>query len=91
MDHSATTTHAHSDGCAAARYEESAVKYELRPQTRELKASFTSTWMDQDDTGDYDPAEESRKNRTRRIRARLRERGIGAPRTKSKDLSLIHI
>ncbi|TKA45072.1 hypothetical protein B0A54_03366 [Friedmanniomyces endolithicus] len=35
--------------------------YALRPQTRATNQSFTCTWIDQDDTGDFDPSEEQRK------------------------------
>lgn len=47
-------------------------KYQLRPQTRELKAGFTTTWIDQDQTGDYDPSEELRNARLHRNRVKLR-------------------
>lgn len=46
--------------------------YQLRPQTRENKAGFTSTWIDQDQTGDYDPSKEARTERRLRNRFRLR-------------------
>lgn len=47
-------------------------KYELRPQSS--RSAFPSTWMDQDDTGDYDPSEEFRRPKTRRNRLKLCER-----------------
>lgn len=50
-----------------------AAKYELRPQARELKSRFSSTWIDQDQTGDFDPSEEARKARLQRKRMRLRK------------------
>lgn len=53
-------------------FEEYATKYELRPQTS--KAGFISTWIDQDDTGNYDPNEEFRRSRPQRNRVKLRER-----------------
>lgn len=51
---------------------EEAQKYLLRPQTRQVAGGFTTTWIDQDQTGDYDPSEEQRQERLRRQRARLR-------------------
>ena len=48
--------------------------YALRPQTRATNQSFTCTWIDQDDTGDFDPSEEQRKVRAERTKVRLRQR-----------------
>ncbi|KAK4540647.1 hypothetical protein LTR36_008978 [Oleoguttula mirabilis] len=53
-------------------FEDYASRYELRPQSS--RAGFMSTWMDKDDTGDYDPSEEFRRPKTRRTRLKLRER-----------------
>ncbi|KAK0282516.1 hypothetical protein LTR91_001501 [Friedmanniomyces endolithicus] len=50
------------------------VGYALRPQTRATNQSFTCTWIDQDDTGDFDPSEEQRKVRAERTKVRLRQR-----------------
>nr|POE66003.1 hypothetical protein CFP56_57693 [Quercus suber] len=50
-------------------------KYELRPQDPGYKPGFTSTWMDRDETGDYDPVEERRqlmkRNHRRKPQAKL--------------------
>lgn len=40
-------------------------KYDLRQKARELKASFSRTWIDDDKTGFYDPKEELRQLRQR--------------------------
>lgn len=40
-------------------------KYELRPAARELKHTFSRTWIDDDKTGLYDPVAEQRKLRQR--------------------------
>ena len=48
--------------------------YTFRPQRRAFKTSFTSTWMDHDTTGDFDPAEEARQERARQARIRQRPR-----------------
>lgn len=53
------------------RFDDDATRYELRPQSS--KAGFTSTWMDKDETGDYDPSEERRRPKARRTRLKLRE------------------
>ena len=50
----------------------SILKYQLRPQMREVRPGFTSTWIDEDKTGDYDPSEEFRKRRLLRNRMKLR-------------------
>ncbi|KXT12765.1 hypothetical protein AC579_669 [Pseudocercospora musae] len=44
----------------------------LRPQCRQKK--FTTTWLDTDTTGDYDPVEDERTNRLKRSRANARGR-----------------
>ncbi|KAK4555482.1 hypothetical protein LTR86_007234 [Recurvomyces mirabilis] len=49
-------------------------KYELRPQGRIANSNFTSTWIDQDDTGNYDPNEEERQLRAKRNQVRLKRR-----------------
>ncbi|GAB7329548.1 hypothetical protein MBLNU13_g01310t2 [Cladosporium sp. NU13] len=46
---------------------------ELRPM-REGKRSLSSTWVDADKTGDFDPHEESRQARARRKKAKLSQR-----------------
>lgn len=51
-------------------------KYDLRPQTRESTSHFTSTWLDNDKTGLYDPAEERRKLRQRPKRSNLLQRSL---------------
>ncbi|KAK3674995.1 hypothetical protein LTR78_004928 [Recurvomyces mirabilis] len=51
-----------------------APKYELRPQGRIVNSSFTSTWIDQDNTGNYDSEEEERQLRAKRNQVRLRRR-----------------
>ncbi|KAF7192552.1 hypothetical protein HII31_06099 [Pseudocercospora fuligena] len=43
---------------------------QLRPQCRQMK--FATTWLDTDTTGDYDPVEDQRMNRSRRSRANAR-------------------
>lgn len=76
-----------SDGAASDHdelFEELAAKYELRPQPKQ-QAMFESTWMDQDDTGDYDPAEERRTQRARRNRLRLRTRNGFAAQNGNED------
>ena len=40
-------------------------KSRLRPQGRELRSTFTRTWIDDDETGLYDPVEEQRRLRQR--------------------------
>ena len=44
-------------------------KWRLRPQNRE-QGAFPSTWMDKDETGDYDPTEEQRQLRLKRRRTK---------------------
>ncbi|TKA83215.1 hypothetical protein B0A55_00662 [Friedmanniomyces simplex] len=51
-----------------------ATKYALRPQTRATNQGFLCTWIDQDDTGDFDPGEEQRRVRAQRCKVRLRQR-----------------
>ena len=55
-------------------------KYEFRPQTRGNKSGFTTTWIDEDQTGDFDPSEELRRRRLqdRKVRARR----LGCDRTR---------
>ncbi|KAK5132049.1 hypothetical protein LTR08_000386 [Meristemomyces frigidus] len=53
-------------------FEDYASKYELRPQSG--KAGFGSTWLDQDETGDYDPTEERRKLKARRTKPKPQPR-----------------
>ncbi|KAK3706372.1 hypothetical protein LTR37_012750 [Vermiconidia calcicola] len=51
-------------------------KYELRPQTQGTRATFPSTWIDHDDTGNYGErksSKEYRKIRLRRDRVKLRK------------------
>lgn len=45
-------------------------KYDFRQKAREAKSTFTRTWLDDDKTGLYDPAEEQRKLRQRPKRAK---------------------
>ncbi|KAF2768683.1 hypothetical protein EJ03DRAFT_116884 [Teratosphaeria nubilosa] len=61
---------ASSPGSLEGIHEADAAKYELRPQTRHLGVGFTSTWIDQDDTGDYDPRNERRQLNLRRTRVK---------------------
>lgn len=63
----------HAEAEDDAFSEELASKYELRQQPRFSRNGFTSTWIDHDDTGDYDPAEEKRKPKARRNRVKVRE------------------
>ncbi|KAK3709356.1 hypothetical protein LTR37_010917 [Vermiconidia calcicola] len=56
-------------------------KYELRPQSRESKSVFPSTWIDHDDTGNYG----DRKQSDTRRRARHRRSQV---KSKDKDLAL---
>ena len=57
-------------------FEPEPFKYHLRPQTRDLKAVFTRTWIDRDESGNYgekDPNEENRKRRKQnRVKIQLR-------------------
>ncbi|KAK5116099.1 hypothetical protein LTR85_009381 [Meristemomyces frigidus] len=52
--------------------EDYASRYELRPQSS--RAGFVSTWIDKDDTGNYEPSEEFRRPKARRNRLKFRER-----------------
>ncbi|RMY70635.1 hypothetical protein D0863_05673 [Hortaea werneckii] len=56
-------------------------KRKLRPQTS--RAGFMSTWIDHDETGDYDPNEEIRRRRARIWRRRPRTHSGG-----DEDVSL---
>lgn len=49
---------------------ETATKYDFRPHSRSCKPSFNSTWIDQDETGDYDPSASARRPPVRRSRLR---------------------
>ncbi|KAK3650343.1 hypothetical protein LTR56_006319 [Elasticomyces elasticus] len=51
-----------------------AAKYTLRPQTRATNQNLTCTWLDEDETGDFDPNEEERKVRIQRSKVKLRQR-----------------
>ena len=70
------------DGGSESLAELGASKYELRPQTREFRSGFTSTWIDQDKTGDFDPSEEFRQARLHRNQAKLRRREFSKLTTK---------
>ncbi|KAK5112049.1 hypothetical protein LTR62_004583 [Meristemomyces frigidus] len=68
-------------------YEESAPKYELRPQCRGAHINFTSTWIDQDDTENYDPKEEARLMKAQRKRVKLRHQSEPSSLTESENVS----
>ncbi|KAH9821395.1 finger domain protein [Teratosphaeria destructans] len=77
-----------SPGSLEEVHQEDAAKYELRPQTRHSAVGFTSTWIDQDDTGDYDPRNE-RKLNLRRTRVRhLPTQSVLNP-TESADVNVL--
>ncbi|EMC95095.1 hypothetical protein BAUCODRAFT_25209 [Baudoinia panamericana UAMH 10762] len=46
-------------------------KYTLRPQARSAVQVFSSTWIDEDETGDYDPSQERRQLKFQRSKVRF--------------------
>lgn len=56
---------------------------EIHPRSlarKSHKPIFCTTWIDEDDTGDFDPSEELRAARLRRARLKLRVQGYKTPR-----------
>lgn len=78
IDHDLDFTMAGAEECAAddidqhsETFEDSelgAKKWDLRPSASILKRGFTSTWRDQDDSGNYDPEEERNLKAAKRAR-----------------------